>query len=218
MKDSWAKATPLPTSSFSCGRLWNWYMFSNRVKLLKFLCRKNFGQTSAAKRAGSRTNKTLPSRDQPMTTGSQTRSSVKSVRTKPATSAGGSMSTAEPALATGVGGAGSGAASGGGAARGCRSADCSSAAAQSSSRRQSSSASASSGWLSKLGSTVAMLLLETKFEVGAWQQKHAIPPGFLGAGSKERVAQSVLRELRATAVHWRRARTARVSAVGLCFP
>ena len=64
--------------------------------------------------------------------------------------------------------AGSGAASwgaGGAAARGCRSADCSSAVAQSSSRRQSSSASASSGWLSKLGSTVAILLFGTIFEL-----------------------------------------------------
>mmetsp|Transcript_27150 Transcript_27150/g.91262 ORF Transcript_27150/g.91262 Transcript_27150/m.91262 type:complete len:278 (-) Transcript_27150:3-836(-) len=71
------------------GTLWNWYMFSSLVNELKLRWRKNFGHTSLANLAGSRMTMAAPSSLQLMTAGSQTRSSVKSVRTKPATSSGG---------------------------------------------------------------------------------------------------------------------------------
>ena len=58
------------------GTLWNWYMLSSRVNDWKLRWRKNLGQSSDAKRAGSKMTTWRPSCDQPAISASHTRSSV----------------------------------------------------------------------------------------------------------------------------------------------
>mmetsp|Transcript_19113 Transcript_19113/g.58912 ORF Transcript_19113/g.58912 Transcript_19113/m.58912 type:complete len:235 (-) Transcript_19113:393-1097(-) len=93
LRKCWCSKHTSFASRRDVGTLWNWYMFSKRVKELKLRCRKNLGHTSVANRSAALITICDPSSLHAMISGSHTRSSVNSVRTNPATSSGGCATT-----------------------------------------------------------------------------------------------------------------------------